>query len=142
MSTWTVVGNGTAARIFCSEGQEDFCEIHTFTNPANRQHEQDLKSDRYGRSLSSSTGHSESYEEPSSRKQERDHFAGMVAEYLGQAHGRKDYSSLYLVCSPSFLGLLRKHLPQDVQDAVKGEIIKNLVAHSEADIRKHLPDLI
>ncbi len=48
MNTWTLVGNGTAARIFCSSGQEDFREIHTFTNPANWLHEHDLKSDRYG----------------------------------------------------------------------------------------------
>ncbi len=139
MNTWTLVGNGTAARIFCSSGQEDFREIHTFTNPANRLHEHDLQSDRYGRSMTSSSSQSESYEEPSARKHERDRFAATVAEYLGGAFGRNEYSHLYLVCSPAFLGTLRKHLPQPVLNAVKQEIPKNVVTHSDADIRAHLP---
>ena len=103
MSTWTVVGNGTAARIFCSDGQTEFREIQTFTNPANRQHERDLQSDRYGRSQHGG-GQSESYEEPGIRQHERDRFAAMVAEHLIGALRREEYSHLYLVCSPAFLG--------------------------------------
>jgi protein required for attachment to host cells len=139
MSTWTVVGNGTAVRIFTSNAEEDFSEIRTLTNPANRLHEGELQSDRYGRSENSS-GRAESYEEPGSRKHERDQFAEQVAELLARAYHNKDFENLYLMCSPTFLGSLRKHLSPVVVSTVRQEIRKNLVTHSDADIRQHLPD--
>jgi len=141
MSTWTVVGNDTAARIFCSDKDADFRELRTFTNPANRQHGRDLKSDRYGRSQHGS-GQSESYEEPDVRQHERERFAEMVAQHVSDAYRNKDFSRLYLVCSPRFLGELRKQLPQTVLHAVTLEIPRNIVTHSESDIRKHLPESI
>lgn len=142
MNTWLLVGNGTAARVFCAKGQQDFRELHVLTNPSNRLHERDLQSDAYGRTMSSGTDQSESYGEPGIREHERDRFAGEVAEFLGKACNEAEYDGLYLVCSPTFLGALRKHLPQSVVGVVKEEIPKNLVTHSVADIRTHLPERI
>ena len=71
MTSWILVASGSGARIFSSTGVADFKEIEDFTNPANRQHESELVADRYGKAMTSASGRSESYEEPSARKHER-----------------------------------------------------------------------
>ena len=140
MNTWILAANGSCARLFKVATTGGLEEIEDFTNPANRQHERDLTSDRYGRAMSSASGHSESYQEPSVRQREQESFARELGERLEKALRNHEFDSLYLVCGPRFIGLLRKHLHPSVVSAVKLEVHKNLATHPLQEIRAHLPE--
>lgn len=139
MTAWVVVANGGNARLFASTSAEDFEEIETLVNPSNRLHERDLVSDRDGQARNSSALQTESYEQPSAKKHEQERFAATLAERLEKAYDDHAYTTLYLVCSPTFLGQVRQRLSPRVCETIKAEIHKNLVTRSIADIRTHLP---
>jgi len=138
MTSWTLVANGTAARIFRSHDRFDFTEVESFVNPVNRMHEKDLQSDRYGQAQSSASGHSESYAKSSVKRQEQERFAIELAHRLATAHDEHAFDTLRLVCGPRFLGLLRKKLSSSVAATVTDEVHKNLVERDPRDILAQL----
>lgn len=138
MTSWTLVANGTAARIFRSSDRSEFMEVETFVNPVNRLHERDLQSDRYGQAQSSASGHSESYAEASVKRQEQERFATELAHRLTAAHNDRSFDTLRLVCSSRFLGLLRKKLTPPVAATVTEVVHKNLVDRAPGEILGHL----
>ncbi|GGX53143.1 host attachment protein [Saccharospirillum salsuginis] len=139
MTAWVVVANGGNARLFASSSIEEFEEIETLVNPYNRLHERDLITDRQGLSRNSAALQTESYEQPSAKKHEQERFAAELAGHLEKAYHENRFNTLYLICSPSFLGLVRQELSPKVCETIKAEIHKNLVTHSVSDIRAQLP---
>lgn len=139
MTAWVVVANGGNARLFASNSIEEFEEIETLVNPYNRLHERDLITDRQGLSRNSSALQTETYDQPSAKKHEQERFAADVANYLEKAHNEHKFNTLYLICSPSFLGMVRQQLSPKVCETIKAEIHKNLVTHPVQEIRAQLP---
>lgn len=138
---WIAVANRAAARIFAAEDPLGALEeIETLIHPAGRALDQDLVSDRPGRTYDrSGTGrHSES--EPVQYQHEAAAFAGEIAACLAKGREADRYGTLVLAAPPAFLGELRKHLDPQTQGLVTLELDKDLAHLDARDLRAHLPE--
>jgi protein required for attachment to host cells len=138
--TWVLVADNTRARIFTAETPSSVLEeIKDMAHEEGRLHDRDITSDLPGKIKSAfSVGHA--LEQPTDPKQhEADNFARHIAHYLTAAHNAKAFEQLLVVAEPSFLGLLRQHLPEAVKRLISFELDKNITASDAADIRQHLP---
>ncbi|HBC56433.1 MAG TPA: host attachment protein [Gammaproteobacteria bacterium] len=137
---WIVVADAAYARILeCEQLRSDPIELEVMMNPAARQKEQDLRSSKPGRGfISSGEGRHQYSSEVDPRRHEADQFAQSVVTRLTQALEAKAFADLMLIASPSFLGLLRKHLTSQLSNCVKQEINKDLVRMDVKDIMAHL----
>ena len=117
-------------------------------NPEARLHDRDLKSDRPGRvftSASTGTGrrgavaHHAAGGEKGPRQQVATVFARRIAEELVAAQQARKFDRLVLIVAPSFLGVLRKALPESLQSVVTAEVAKDLQHPTDDEVRAHVP---
>lgn len=141
MPTWILVADSVRARIFSADSPTGgLNELTTLANPEGRLHEQDLVSDRPGRSFDS-RGHGRSgmSEQISAKEQENIRFATRVAEHLENNRKQGSFRKLILVAAPEFLGQLSARLSDATQGLVALRVNKNLAHLSVQEIRAHLP---
>lgn len=142
-STWILVADNTRARIFTAETPSSpIEELKDLTHMESRLHDRDLTSDLPGK-IKSEFGAGHALEQPTDpKKHEADNFAHYLAQHLEDAHNTKTFEQLLIIAEPSFLGLLRNNLPEQVKKQVCFELDKNITTLSAAEIRKHLPDYL
>ncbi|MGZ5007893.1 MAG: host attachment protein [Methylobacter sp.] len=141
--TWILVADNTRARIFTAETPSSpLEEIEDLSHTEGRLHDREITSDLPGRIKSAGTvGHT--YDQPTDpKKHEIDNFAHRIARYLEDAHNANRFEQLLIVAGPSFLGLLRKQLPENIKKLVCFELDKEITLLSAADIRQHLPQYL
>ncbi|CAA9892378.1 Host cell attachment-required protein [Candidatus Methylobacter favarea] len=138
--TWILAADNTRARIFTTESSASpLVEIEDLAHTASRLLDREITSDLPGR-VKSSNGIGHALEQPTDpKKHEADKFAHQIASYLAAAYKAGKFEQLFIVAEPSFLGLLRSHLPEQIKKQVCFELDKNITTQSAADIRKHLP---
>jgi protein required for attachment to host cells len=117
-------------------------------NPAARQHDRDLQSDRPGRVFDHApvagqrrgavSRHGTSGER-SARKHEAERFARRVVRELGKAARDGRFDRLVLVAAPAFLGLLRAALPKGLKQTLAATVAKDLIHEPENALRSKLP---
>ncbi|MDI1230761.1 MAG: host attachment protein [Methylobacter sp.] len=141
--TWILVADSTRARIFTADtSASPLEEIEDFSHTESRLHDRDITSDLPGK-IKSVGGGGHAFEQPTDpKKHEADNFAHIIAQYLEDAHNTNRFEQLLLVASPSFLGLLRNHLSEQVRKLVRFELNKEITMLSVADIRQHLPQYL
>ncbi len=139
-TTWILVADTTHARVFTAATPSSALEeIEDLTHTAGRLHDRELTTDLPGKIKSADNG-GHAYEQPTDpKKHEADTFALQVVQHLEAAHNANKFKQLLIVAEPSFLGLLRKHLPEQIKNLVSLELDKNVTNQSAADIRGHLP---
>jgi protein required for attachment to host cells len=139
-STYILVADNVRARIFTAEAPASpLEEIEALAHAEGRLHDRDITSDLPGKIKGEgSVGHA--FEQPTDpKKHEADLFAHRLAHYLEDAHNANKFEQLLIIAEPSFLGLLRNCLPEQVKKSVCFELDKNITTQSADDIRKHLP---
>ena len=139
-STLIVVADNSRARIFIAEAPASpLEEIEALAHTESRLHDRELTSDLPGKiKVEGGVGHA--FEQPTDpKKHEADVFAHHVAQYLDEAHNAKQFEQLLIIAEPSFLGLLRNQLSEQIKKLVCFELAKNITTHSTKDIRDHLP---
>ena len=139
-STYILVADNVRARIFTAEAPSSpLEEIEALTHMEGRLHDREITSDLPGKIKGEgSVGHA--FEQPTDpKKHEADNFAHRIAQYLEEAHNTNKFEQLLIIAEPSFLGLLRIQLPEQIKKLVCFELDKNITSHSADDIRKHLP---
>ncbi|MGR8997605.1 MAG: host attachment protein [Gammaproteobacteria bacterium] len=140
-STWILVADNTRARIFTAETPSSpLEEIEALAHTESRLHDREITSDLPGKikNVGGIGGHA--FEQPTDpKKHEADNFAHRITHYLEEAHNANKFEQLLIIAEPSFLGLLRNHLPEQIKKLVCFELDKNITTHSADDIRKHLP---
>jgi len=144
MSThWVVVADQSRARIFTvADPHGALLHVGELEHPEARDREQELKSDRPGRSFDSSgQGRHAMGTKVEPGKQETIRFARQVADYVQAAHNEGRCERLLLVAGPPLLGLLRENLKTVPGMKITG-IEKNLGQYDALEIRKHLPKRI
>jgi len=141
--TWILVADSTRARIFTADtSASPLEEIESFSHTEGRLHDREITSDLPGKIKSAGAG-GHTFEQPTDpKKHESDIFAHRVAQYLEDAHNANRFDQLLIVAAPSFLGLLRNHLPEQVKKQVRFELDKEITMLSAADIRQHLPQYL
>lgn len=144
-----LVADGSKARWFqvdTPNGELD--EISTLTHPQARQHEQDLtteqkdlNTDRAGRRSDYGQGQRSALNEASRspKESELNRFASDITKMLESERTQGNLERLYLVAPPSFLGVLRKHMDDDLKRLVAEEVQKDLVVRKPTEIREYLP---
>ncbi len=143
-SVWVVTADAGRARIFSADSPTAPLQLlQELISPEARMREQDLTSDRPGRSFDSvGTGRHATEPRTHAKDQEATRFAGEIAAHLRRGRDDGAFSRLVLVLEPHFLGLIRKAIDPAVAKMVTVEITKDLNQASAEDIRNHLPDRI
>jgi protein required for attachment to host cells len=139
-STFILVADNVRARIFTAETPSSpLQEIEALAHTEGRLHDREMTSDLPGKIKGEgSVGHA--FEQPTDpKKHEADNFAHRIAQYLEEAHNTNKFEQLLIIAEPSFLGLLRNQLSEQIKKLVSFELDKNITTHSVDDIRKHLP---
>lgn len=140
-STWIVVANSSHAKIFNSLKFPKIEEITSLDHPESRLHNQDLEGRKPGRSFQSGGTTRHAYQpETEPKAVEIEKFAKILSRYISEAHRKGDFSRLFIMASPSFLGLLRRHIDVSTQKSIVGEIAKDMVERDHAEIEQQLLD--
>lgn len=144
MSTWVVAADSSRARILSAEKRAgQLVELEAMVHPEARLHGQELLSDAPGAAFDSGAlGRHAIGGRVDVKQQEAIRFAKRLCDRIALAHSQGNFERLYIVASPNFLGLLREGMHPPVQNAIAGEIGKNLANHSLEEIRRHLPDYL
>jgi protein required for attachment to host cells len=141
---WVLVADSARARLFQTAGPRGPLQERTdLVMPQSRLQEQDLVSDRPGRSFDR-MGEGRHAMEPRTpaKEVESDRFAARIAALLESERQKSAYARLVLVAPPAFLGQLRDALSEQVRTLVFTELDKDLVQHGADDIREHLPETL
>ena len=141
---WVLVANGSTARLFqAANGVTSKLrleEVETFEHPQSRAHGRDLVTERAGRVFDSIGTGRHAMEPPiKPQRNEANHFAEELAKHLEQSRKNGAYSKLYLVVSPSFLGMLRGALPDQTKELIASEVDKDVTNKTPEEIRSYLP---
>jgi protein required for attachment to host cells len=145
--TWIVVADGARARFFtASDDASKLVPARTsdMVAPLNRRPARELKSDKPGRSYSSSrSGVRHAFEPPHDyRKIEKHRFSAAVAQTLHEASESKAFDRLVLVAPRRSLGELRSLLSDRVKRQIGREIAKDFTNQTAAGLWRHLRPLI
>ena len=118
------------------------------TNPAGRQHERDLVSDRPGRVFEraadprhrrgASARHS-SGPEHSARRHSVEVFTRRIGAELERAWRARRFDSLVIVAGARLMGRLRAALPAGVRAKITGSVLKDIVHRPAEDVLPYLP---
>lgn len=139
---WLLVADEGRAALYAAESPTGpLTELRDFIGAENRLQDQDLVTDRPGRSFDSG-GEGRHALEPSTQpgEVEAQRFAKELAEALDQARTEQRFEMLGLVAPPAFLGLLRKSLTDETARLVVLEIDKDLTRSDAEGVRAHLPE--
>lgn len=140
---WIIVADTYRARIFSADKPAAaLTELETLANPAARQHEGDIVSDRSGHVLSGTTGGHDLSARTEAKQEEANRFAAEVCQHLEKGRNGKAFDKLYILAAPAFLGLLRKHVSAPLKALVAGEIDKDLTTQTADRIRAQLPEYL
>lgn len=148
-TSWIVVADASHAHVYrAREKNQPWTLVTTLDHPAARERNQDLVSDRPGRTQQS-PGHtgdgkgSRSGMEASltAKQAEQLHFAAELVSYLQTHWNGKEFQSLVVVAPPHFLGILREKMPAALSKCIAAEVDKNYTHLSEKDLRSQLQDI-
>lgn len=144
---WIVVADGARARFLTASDDGSKlvpARIADMVAPLSRRPTRDLKSDKPGRSYSSSrSGVRHAFEPPHDyHKIEKHRFSAAVAEALHKASEGKAFDRLVLVAPRRSLGELRDLLSDRVKSQIDQEIAKDLTNETAARLWRHLEPLL
>jgi protein required for attachment to host cells len=145
--TWIVVADGARARFFMASEDGDSlvpARAADMVAPLSRRPARDLKSDKPGRSYSSSrSGVRHAFEPPHDyHKIEKHRFAAALAKALDEASASKAFDQLVLVAPHRSLGELRTLLSARVKSQISQEIPKDLTNQTAARLWTQLQPLL
>lgn len=138
-TTWIVVANSSHAKIFRLMKFPKIEVLTTLDHPESRLHNQDLEGRKPGRNFQSGGTTRHAYQPETEPKEvEIEKFAKLLSDYICNAHQKKEFARLYLMASPSFLGLLRQHINGNAQKAIVGELAKDMTERTTDEIEQQL----
>lgn len=142
--TWVLIADGARARILENDGPgrglhaSDGLEFDSDHSPTH-----ELVDDRQGRTHAShGYGRSaiEAHSDP--HRELKAKFATHLADVLTRGLDAQSYDRLVIVAAPVTLGDLRKAISDHVRAKVVGEVALDLTKTPNADVAKHLLDVI
>ncbi|WP_353111559.1 host attachment protein [Salinisphaera dokdonensis] len=136
---WIVVSDAARARLFFRDAEHKLTLIDTLKHSESEAHEGDLRTGGKG-AVHDSGGSGQHQADPQTTTSEKhaDIFAKQVTERLKSELNNDAFTELVVVADPSFLGRLRDHMDNPLQDTVRKTIDKNWAQHDERQIEKQL----
>ncbi|MBZ2189637.1 host attachment protein [Alcanivorax sp. JB21] len=139
--TWIVVAESSRARIFSALNRvQPPQEIESFAFPESRLKDQDIYSDRPGRTFESANESRSAMEPPDVRDQQHHTFARTITEALEKGRIKGKFDKLVIISPPAFLGALRHTLNGHLGKMVDKTIQKNLAGEDVETIRRYVFD--
>lgn len=139
LTTWVVAANGSIAKFFKVVKFPKLEAMEVLEHPESRLRNQDLITSKPGRTFESTSSSRSSYQPPANpHHNELEKFARLLGEHLSSAKRNNEFSRLYIMANPSFLGILRTHLDQATKEAIIAEVGKDMTDHTTHDIEQHL----
>jgi protein required for attachment to host cells len=142
--TWILVAHRSGARLFENSGPGKGLELlQNIDNPAGKLKNQEINSDKPGRSFDRRGGGRHAYsaeQDPTTHVAE--HFAKQLGALLEDGRTEQRYSRLVLVADPRFLGLLRGSLPAQTAALVSATLDKDLGGIEPRDLPRHLENVV
>lgn len=141
-ATWIVVANSSHAKIFRLSKFPKIEELTSMDHPEGRLHSQDLEGRKQGRTFQSFGTTRHAYQPETEPKDvEAEKFARTLCHYICEAHQKGEFSRLYIMASPYFLGVLRQNIKPATQKAIVAELAKDMTERSISEIEQHLASL-
>lgn len=137
---WILAANSGKATLFVAESlKSQLKEFETFTNPEVRVKQNELTSDRQGRSFDShGEGRHALAVETSPKEHEQISFAKTIVDRLERGRVENAYNRLIIVAAPGFLGLLRANYSAPLSELLTEEIDKDYTALRAEELRVRL----
>jgi len=141
-TTWIVVADSGQAKIFRTikarlfngkANGSDLTLVSEYNHPESRKRDQDLVADKYG-----NFGNSSFTEETDPKRHENDIFAQQLAKALYHGHSENNYHDLILIAPPAFMGMIHKHLSNEVKKLISKEIEKDYTRSNEKELVSQL----
>ncbi len=132
---WVVVSDAARARLFSRSADQSLTLVDTLKHSESEAHEGDLRTGGKG-AVHDSGGSGQHQADPQTTTSEKhaDIFAKQVTERLKAELNNDAFQRLVIVADPSFLGRLRDHMDNPLQDTVHKTIDKNWAQHDEQQI--------
>jgi protein required for attachment to host cells len=143
-TTWILVAERSSARLFAQRkvGGELVLE-REIAHPDGRRENQDLVSDRRGRTHEAQQSVVSTFEpRHTPAENAADAFAASLAGTLNKGRNDHAYERLILVAEPRFLGLLRGALSHPTATTVTASLDKDLSAATAQELRQKLAHLL
>lgn len=139
---WIVVADGASATVWSGSNRARPLErVEDIDFPAGRLREQDVYSDRPGRTYESANDSRSAIEPPDIRDQQHHELARLVVDVLAKGRAENRFGRLALVAPPALLGALRHAMDPQLARLVQRTIHKNLVDADEARLRAYVFEL-
>ena len=139
---WIVVANSSQATFYRAENVNSLLPVKTLKHSESLLSNQELVSDKPGKATFQFGGPHPMEMPTSPRVKERIHFAEEIARVLEEASLKGEFSRLYLIANPTFLGHLRQILPANLSKLIHLEISKDLTSNTPEEIREYLPPVL
>lgn len=139
---WVLVCDGGRALFLYNHGDPDLIDLRVIEhrqddNPPSH----DQGSDAPGRAFASNgQGARSSVDNADWHELEKEHFAREIAARINRAAESGEMKEIIIVAPPRVLGELRKELSTRAEEAVRGELGKDLTRHPLPQIEKALAE--
>lgn len=142
--TWYVITDGGRARIVQKRDALDAFDTHReFVSADIHRHTHELGMERPGRTHeSASSAHHALQPREDLHRADKRNFVYEVARALNEANARDEFDRLILVAPAHALGELHHALDAPTQRKIAAQLQKDLTNVPNADLAKHLSDLI
>ena len=139
MQFWTIIADRSQCKIYESSGYIGALRfVESYEHPQARLREQDLETDKPGRSDHNDRfSRSELSPRQSAREHLADRFAKQLADRLVRGLREKSYDALRIAAEPGFLGKLRGMLPEEISRRIVVSINKELSNIPERELPEH-----
>lgn len=139
MRIWYLVADGARARLFKTQRLDgELEETDTFVNDKGRLRDQDIDTDRAGRSFKGGDRRTAMGDDDSPAEREEEKFAKRLADMLNDAQRDGEFEQVGIIAAPKALGRLREELDDRVLKSIIGSSPKNLTRQSSSEIRDHI----
>ncbi len=140
--TWILVANESEARLL-KTGGDGMVLVKKFDHPAGRKKDQEINSDRYGRTKNRiGTGRSAMDPKVTPRVHERSVFAHELSGFLDRELAQRHFERLVLVAPPHFLGEIKGTLSEPLKKCIAATLSKDLPASwlTDRELIQHLEE--
>jgi protein required for attachment to host cells len=142
-TTWILVANAAAAKLYANEGpRKGLRKIKEFNHPASREKGSQLVTDRPGHNPGHGNGHGAYVPAHDPKEVQADQFALELCRQLDHGRTTNAYRRLILVSPPAFLGRMNGHLSDHVRELVSERFEKDYTKLDEKALAGHLESCI
>src|SRR3990167_3851993 len=139
--TWILGADASIARLYAmhkarflkQSDTKELALINQFAHEASRKKVSELITDKMGE-----FGSGTFVENTNPKLHEAEQFAHEIIHYLDMSRKDKDFRDLIIIAPPTFMGLLHKHMPGEINKLISQTIEKDYTKNNAQELIKNL----